>query len=156
MRSGFVAGDAGVIKKFLLYRTYHGCAMSPTVQAASVAAWKDEAHVGGEPRHYREKFEPLTPLLKTVLDVELPDAASTCGLGDARWPDPEFRGGSTKRRPSRCAGQLSRARGPWRQPRCDRVRIALVARRRGMCGSGDADPGFCSHALTSVRVTGDE
>ena len=45
MRSGFVAGDAEIIKAFLLYRTYHGSAMSGTVAAASIAAWGDEAHV---------------------------------------------------------------------------------------------------------------
>lgn len=56
MRSGFVAGDAAVIKKFLLYRTYQGCAMSPAVQAASTAAWKDESHVAENRRQYREKF----------------------------------------------------------------------------------------------------
>jgi N-succinyldiaminopimelate aminotransferase len=43
MRSGFVAGDAAILKDFLLYRTYHGGAMNPAVQDASVAAWSDEA-----------------------------------------------------------------------------------------------------------------
>jgi N-succinyldiaminopimelate aminotransferase len=56
MRSGFVAGDAAILKRFLLYRTYHGCAMSPAVQAASAAAWNDEAHVIENRRQYREKF----------------------------------------------------------------------------------------------------
>jgi len=75
MRSGFVAGDAGILKQFLLYRTYHGCAMSGMVQAASVAAWNDEAHVVDNRRMYREKFAAVTPLLAEVLDVRLPDAA---------------------------------------------------------------------------------
>ncbi len=75
LRSGFVAGDAALIKQFLLYRTYHGGAMSPAVQAASVAAWNDEDHVIDNRRQYREKFAAVTPLLAQVLDVTLPDAA---------------------------------------------------------------------------------
>ncbi|WP_382157735.1 succinyldiaminopimelate transaminase [Hydrogenophaga sp. ANAO-22] len=75
LRSGFVAGDASLIKPFLLYRTYHGGAMSPVVQAASVAAWGDEDHVVDNRRQYREKFTQVTPLLAQVLDVALPDAS---------------------------------------------------------------------------------
>ena len=75
LRSGFVAGDAALIKAFLLYRTYHGGAMSPAVQAASVAAWNDEAHVVDNRRLYREKFAQVTPILAEVLEVALPDAA---------------------------------------------------------------------------------
>ena len=75
MRSGFVAGDAGILKQFLLYRTYHGCAMSGMVQAASIAAWNDEAHVVANRAMYREKFASVTPMLAEVLDVRLPDAS---------------------------------------------------------------------------------
>ena len=74
LRSGFVAGDAALIKPFLLYRTYHGSAMSPIVQAASAAAWADEAHVVSNRVLYREKFARVTPLLASVMDVALPDA----------------------------------------------------------------------------------
>jgi N-succinyldiaminopimelate aminotransferase len=74
MRSGFVAGDADIIKKFLLYRTYHGGAMSPAIQNASVAAWQDEQHVVENRAKYIEKFSQVTPLLQPVLDVALPDA----------------------------------------------------------------------------------
>lgn len=74
MRSGFVAGDATLIKQFLLYRTYHGCAMSPVVQAASTAAWRDEQHVVENRLLYRSKFAQVTPILAEVLDVTLPDA----------------------------------------------------------------------------------
>jgi len=74
MRSGFVAGDAALLKKFLLYRTYHGSAMSPIVQAASVAAWNDEAHVIENRAQYRAKFVAVTPLLAAHMDVALPDA----------------------------------------------------------------------------------
>jgi N-succinyldiaminopimelate aminotransferase len=74
MRSGFVAGDAAVMKQFLLYRTYHGSAMSPVVQAASLAAWNDEQHVIDNREQYRSKFAQVTPLLADVLEVALPDA----------------------------------------------------------------------------------
>ena len=74
MRSGFVAGDASILKQFLLYRTYHGSAMSGMVQAASIAAWDDEAHVIANRAMYREKFAAVTPLLSEVMDVRLPDA----------------------------------------------------------------------------------
>lgn len=74
MRSGFVAGDAQLIQAFLLYRTYHGSAMSPVVQAASAAAWNDEAHVAENRAQYLAKFAQVTPLLAQVMDVALPDA----------------------------------------------------------------------------------
>ena len=74
MRSGFVAGDAAIIKQFLLYRTYQGGAMSPPVQAASIAAWGDEAHVRENRRLYREKFDRVTPLIARHLEVARPDA----------------------------------------------------------------------------------
>jgi len=75
LRSGFVAGDASLLKAFLLYRTYHGSAMSPMVQRASAAAWADEAHVAANRALYRAKFEQVMPVLQPVLDVTLPDAA---------------------------------------------------------------------------------
>ena len=75
LRSGFVMGDAAVLKSFLLYRTYHGSAMSPVVQAASIAAWGDEAHVVDNRNLYRTKFAQVTPVLADVLDVKLPDAS---------------------------------------------------------------------------------
>jgi N-succinyldiaminopimelate aminotransferase len=74
MRSGFVAGDAALMKQFLLYRTYHGSAMSPVVQAASIAAWRDEQHVIENRALYHSKFAQVTPLLAEVLEVALPDA----------------------------------------------------------------------------------
>ena len=74
MRSGFVMGDATIMKQFALYRTYHGSAMSLVVQAASIAAWSDEAHVVANRALYRDKFMQVTPLLAEVLEVALPDA----------------------------------------------------------------------------------
>ncbi len=76
LRSGFVAGDAGIIAKFLLYRTYHGCAMNPATQAASITAWQDESHVVENRSLYAEKFNTVAPMLKEVWpSVEMPDAA---------------------------------------------------------------------------------
>ncbi|HEX5363981.1 MAG TPA: succinyldiaminopimelate transaminase [Gallionella sp.] len=75
MRSGFVAGDASIIAKFTLYRTYHGCAMNPAIQSASIAAWNDEAHVAENRRLYAEKFARVVEILKPVLPVTLPDAS---------------------------------------------------------------------------------
>ena len=75
LRSGFVAGDAKVLEKFALYRTYHGCAMNPAVQAATIAAWNDEAHVAENRRLYTEKFQQVFKLLSPVLPVAMPDAS---------------------------------------------------------------------------------
>ena len=73
LRSGFVAGDADILKSFLLYRTYHGCAMPVQTQLASVAAWNDEAHVKANRDLYREKFDAVLAILEGVLDVQRPD-----------------------------------------------------------------------------------
>lgn len=92
MRSGFVAGDKALIKQFLLYRTYHGGAMNPAVQAASVAAWNDEAHVVDNRRLYREKFDEITPQIARHLDTSLPDAGFYLWASVARYSitDTEF------------------------------------------------------------------
>jgi len=73
LRSGFVAGDADILKHFLLYRTYHGCAMPVQTQLASVAAWNDEAHVRANRDMYREKFDAVLDILGPVMDVQRPD-----------------------------------------------------------------------------------
>jgi N-succinyldiaminopimelate aminotransferase len=75
LRSGFVAGDAKLIEKFTLYRTYHGCAMNPAIQTASIAAWNDEAHVVENRRLYSEKFAKVMAILNSVLPVTKPDAS---------------------------------------------------------------------------------
>ena len=75
LRSGYVAGDARAIARFLAYRTYHGCAMGPAVQAASVAAWNDETHVIDNRLRYAAKFAQAQPLITRVLPVAMPDAA---------------------------------------------------------------------------------
>ena len=81
LRSGFVAGDPQLISRFLLYRTYHGGAMSPMVQHASIAAWSDDAHANRNRRLYQEKLERVRPILSTVLDIEPPAGAFYL------WPD---------------------------------------------------------------------
>jgi len=75
LRSGFVAGDAKILEKFALYRTYHGCAMNPAIQTASIAAWNDEAHVAENRRLYTEKFTQVMGILGTVLPISKPDAS---------------------------------------------------------------------------------
>lgn len=75
MRSGFVAGDANVLQKFMLYRTYHGTAMSLPVQHASIAAWQDEAHVVENRRLYARKFDKAAPIIAARLPCSIPDAA---------------------------------------------------------------------------------
>jgi N-succinyldiaminopimelate aminotransferase len=81
LRSGFVAGDPGLIKPYLLYRTYHGCAMPVPTQLASIAAWSDDAHAAANRSLYREKFARVLPILQPVLDVAEPDG------GFYLWPD---------------------------------------------------------------------
>ena len=75
LRSGFVAGDPALIKPYLLYRTYHGCAMPVPTQLASIAAWNDDAHAAANRALYREKFARVLPILQPVLDVVEPDGA---------------------------------------------------------------------------------
>jgi len=73
MRSGFVAGDAALLKAYLLYRTYHGSAMSHSVQRASIAAWNDEAHVRENRRLYAAKYSAVLPLVQRHLQTAMPD-----------------------------------------------------------------------------------
>jgi N-succinyldiaminopimelate aminotransferase len=89
MRSGYVAGDAAILSKFLLYRTYHGSAMSLPVQTASIAAWGDEAHVIDNRRLYREKFARVLEILRPVIDVSMPQGAFYLWL-PTPVPDTEF------------------------------------------------------------------
>jgi N-succinyldiaminopimelate aminotransferase len=127
MRSGFVAGDAELLKTYLLYRTYQGCAMSPSVSAASTAAWRDEAHVVENRRLYREKFDTALDILGTSIDVQRPDAAFYL-WAHTPLPDPEF----TRRlyetqSVSVLPGSYLARDAHGANPGTDRVRIALVA-----------------------------
>lgn len=127
MRSGFVAGDAVILKQFLLYRTYHGCAMSLPVQAASAVAWRDEAHVIENRRLYREKFAVALEILRPVMDVEMPDAAFYL-WPRTPLPDPEFaRRLYEEQAVSVLPGSFLARTAQGINPGADRVRIALVA-----------------------------
>jgi N-succinyldiaminopimelate aminotransferase len=89
LRSGFVAGDASLIECFLRYRTYHGCAMPPSTQAASIAAWNDERHVVKNRQHYREKFAAVLEVLTPVMPASLPQAGFYLWL-ETPIPDTDF------------------------------------------------------------------
>ena len=127
MRSGFAAGDATILKKYLLYRTYQGCAMSPPVQAASIAAWQNEAHVVENRRLYREKFEAVLPILKPVLDVEMPEGAfylwPRTPISDTEFTRRLFEEQAVSVLPGSYLGRDARGVNPGE----NRVRIALVA-----------------------------
>ncbi len=130
MRSGFVAGDAAVLKQFLLYRTYHGSAMSPTVQQASIAAWNDEAHVLDNRAQYRRKFEQVTPLLAEVMSVQLPDAGFYlwCDVSASNVDDIGFaRGLLHQYNVTVLPGSLLARDAHGVNPGAGRIRLALVA-----------------------------
>jgi N-succinyldiaminopimelate aminotransferase len=127
MRSGFVAGDAALLKQFLLYRTYHGSAMSPIVQAASVAAWSDEQHVVDNREQYRRKFAQVAPLLEDVLDVRLPDASFYLWAG-VRGSDTDFaRELLAQYNVTVLPGSYLAREAGGHNPGAGRVRMALVA-----------------------------
>ena len=90
LRSGGVAGDAALLKRFLLFRTYHGCAMNPAVQHASIAAWNDELHVRDNRARYRDKFAAVGPLLRAVLDIRDPHASFYFWAGVRKGDDEAF------------------------------------------------------------------
>ena len=90
LRSGGVAGDAALLKQFLLYRTYHGCAVSLPVQHASIAAWADESHVRDNRAQYRAKFDAVVPMLEGVLDIRRPDASFYLWAGVPGGDDEAF------------------------------------------------------------------
>ena len=131
LRSGFVAGDAAIIKQFLLYRTYHGSAMSLPVQQASVAAWSDEIHVVENRKKYAAKFAQVTPLLQDVLDVSLPDASfylwadvhARTGLSDTEYAQRLYADYNVTVLPGSYLARDAHGINPGR----NRIRIALVA-----------------------------
>ncbi len=127
LRSGFVAGDARVLESFLLYRTYHGSAMGPAVQAASVAAWNDEEHVVENRRLYREKFARVLPILQPVLDVALPDAAFYLWAGTPTDDVAFARGLLENYNCTVLPGSLLAREQGGHNPGAARVRLALVA-----------------------------
>lgn len=127
MRSGFVAGDAQVLEKFLLYRTYQGCAMSPPYQAASVAAWNDDEHPVDNRRLYREKFNAVLALLAPVAAAQMPDAAfyiwMPTPISDTEFTRRLYQDQSVSVLPGSYLAREAQGVNPGR----DHVRIALVA-----------------------------
>ncbi len=127
LRSGFVAGDADILQRFLLYRTYHGCAMPPHHQLASIAAWEDEGHVFDNRRRYRDKFDRVLSELAGHLPVERPDA------GFYLWPttpvaDTEFaRALFAHEHVTVLPGRFLARQAAGVNPGENRVRMALVA-----------------------------
>ena len=128
LRSGFVAGDAALLAAFLLYRTYHGSAMSPLVQSASIAAWNDEAHVVANRQLYRQKFAAVTPLLQGVLDVALPDAGFYLWAGVPGGKDIAYAQGLLAQyNVTVLPGSLLAREVAGYNPGAGRIRLALVA-----------------------------
>jgi N-succinyldiaminopimelate aminotransferase len=127
MRSGFVAGDAALMAKFLLYRTYHGSALSPVVSVASIAAWQDEAHVVDNRKQYRAKFDAVLPILEPVLDVRRPDASFYLWAG-TKGSDADFvRDLLTQTNVTALPGSFVGRTVHGVNPGQNRIRIALVA-----------------------------
>jgi N-succinyldiaminopimelate aminotransferase len=127
MRSGYLAGDAQLVKAFLLYRTYHGSAMSPAVAAASIAAWQDEAHVRANRAQYAAKFAVLAPKLAAAMPVATPQAAfylwAPTPIDDAEFAQRLYAEQGVTVLPGSYLGRDAHGTNPGR----GYVRIALVA-----------------------------
>ncbi len=127
LRSGFVAGDAKIIKEFLRYRTYHGCAMPPATQSASIAAWNDEAHVAHNRRLYREKFQAVLDILQPVMNVRQPEASfylwAETPIADTDFARELFHQYNVTVLPGRFLARDSKQANPG----VNRIRMALVA-----------------------------
>jgi N-succinyldiaminopimelate aminotransferase len=141
LRSGYVAGDDALVRRFLLYRTYHGSAMSPAVAAASIAAWNDEAHVVENRGHYARKFAALQPRLAQALPCAMPDAAfylwaETPG-DDAEFARALYAAENVTVLPGSYLARDAHGRNPGR----NRARIALVA-----------DAAECAEAVDRIVV----
>ncbi|MFZ6678654.1 succinyldiaminopimelate transaminase [Undibacterium sp. Tian12W] len=149
MRSGFVAGDAEIIKKFLLYRTYHGSAMSPNIQAASVVAWNDEMHVQENRDKYIRKFAQITPILQEVLDVKLPDAAfylwakipDAMGLSDTEFARRLYEEYNVTVLPGSYLAREAHGINPGQ----NRIRMALVAEPEECLEAAQRIVSFCKN-----------
>ena len=143
LRSGFVAGDAAVLKSFLLYRTYHGCAMSTMVQAVSAKAWQDELHVAENRRLYREKFTGVMPILAPHLSFTRPDAgfylwAKTPVVG-TDFAKALFESTHVTVLPGRFLAREADGQNPGE----DYIRIALVAETAACIEAAERIARFC-------------
>jgi len=144
MRSGFVAGDADALRKFLLYRTYHGTAMSPPVQSASIAAWGDERHVVENRRLYAAKFDQATPVIGQSLECARPDAAfylwARTPLSDTEYARRLY----AERNVTVLPGSFLSRAADGRNPGFGYVRIALVA--------APAEVADAAHRIASLHL----
>ncbi len=127
LRSGFVAGDANILKNFLRYRTYHGCAMAPATQSASIVAWQDETHVLKNRSLYREKFAAVLSILSPVMNVQLPDAGfylwAETPISDTEFAQKLFAEHNVTVLPGSYLGRETDNGNPG----SNRIRMALVA-----------------------------
>jgi len=127
LRSGFVAGDARLLARFLLYRTYHGSAMSPIVTAASIAAWRDEAHVVENRRLYRAKFDAVLPFLAPALNAVRPQASFYLWLPTPGADTTFARDLYTHAGVTVLPGSFLARDAHGTNPGANRIRVALVA-----------------------------
>lgn len=142
LRSGFVAGDARILERYYLYRTYHGCVMGLPVQHASIAAWSDETHVIENRTRYRRKFDSVLGILGGHAGFQRPDAAfylwPQLPVDDLTFTRELFAREHVTVLPGRFLSRDSHGRNPGE----NRVRIALVA--------GEAE---CEDAAQRIRRT---
>ncbi len=141
LRSGFVAGDARVLERFLLYRTYQGCALPPPTQAASVAAWQDEAHVRENRDLYRGKFDAVLGILAPAMEVERPAAGfylwAETPIGDTEFARRLY----AEQNVTVLPGSYLSREADGINPGANRVRMALVA-----------EPEECIEAARRIRA----
>jgi len=126
LRSGLAAGEAALIERYLLYRTYHGCAMPLPIQLASIAAWSDDEHVSANRRLYQQKFRQVLPILEPVLPLALPDGGFYLWPGvdgdDARFTHELYESANLTVLPGSFMARHAHGENPGR----GRVRISLV------------------------------
>jgi len=127
LRSGFIAGDANLLKPFLLYRTYHGCAMPIQTQLASIAAWQDEAHVAENRRQYTLKFQAVLEILQPVMNVQQSDASFYLWAGTPIADDEFAQQLYAQQQVTVLPGSYLSRTVDGMNPGHNRVRMALVA-----------------------------
>jgi N-succinyldiaminopimelate aminotransferase len=152
LRSGYVAGDAKYLKAFLLYRTYHGSAMSGAVAAASIAAWNDEAHVRANRAEYAAKFSRLQPAVASVMSCAMPDAAfylwAQTPIDDAEFARRLLAEENVAVLPGSFVARDANGMNPGRR----RIRLALVATQAECTEAVDRLVAF-TQRLTEARAT---